>query len=414
MNLLLLTCHLLLAQPSLELEEVVIYGKRAVSLEIIKKDLIPDSIDTFPEFKRYKISLNRPKYKETHPYRSSLFNTSLSIGGSGTFSLFYGKDNFYTKVLYFNEVNRPDHELVFSGAGSYKDFLFKGGFNYFNYDDRIYTRAIFNLGYTKSPYFASSFKTIIGEFDEEMEKAFIFKSTLLIPFKPTTSITSLEFTQDEKFLGSIKEVLKFNLRRFSVEPGVKLYSESPYFAPYLGINFYPFSLEYTRKISLRTRDENLGENPYLIGNKPEIWDYGNCFTGSVNFKKGELKGGWTEKYPSFNRGEVDTISLSWVALCYKISYFGFMTKYNFSKPFYIPKSEISVNFGYKRFFTSFGMTNIEKYDILSASVKYEFLSSVSVFIKGNNLLYEEKGKVKIFSVYPERERKIYIGVGIKI
>ncbi len=418
MNLLLLTCYLLLTQPSLELEEVVIYGKRAVSLEIIKKDLIPDTVDTFPEFRKYSISLTRQGYKETHPYRSSLFNTSLCIGGSGTFSLFYGKDSFYTKVLYFNEANRPDHEFRISTVVTYKDFLFKGGFDLFDYKSPEYKKGFFTLGYTKSPYFASSFKTIIGEFDEKMEKAFIFKNSLLIPFKSMSSITSLELAQDEKFLGSIQEVLKFNLRRFSVEPGIKFYSESPYFAPYLGVKYYPFSIEYTQRMSLRTRDENLGENPYLIDNKPEIWDYGNCFTGSIQLTVDsrqstvfEVEGGWTEKYPSFNGGEVDTISLSWVALCYKISYFGFMTKYNFSKPFYVPELEISVNFGYKGFSSGIKYSYIKDYDILSASVKYEFLSSVSVFIKGNNLL---DNKVEIFKNYPERERKIYIGVGVKI
>jgi hypothetical protein len=320
MTILLIAILMQTGQPKLELPKIIVYGKRNVSLEIWKEDLIPDTVSKL-ELPRH-ITYNFETTKFSYPWRfrgrSFLMTGTAALGNdffygpTAFLKLFYGKTDFYTMASYCHNREMIEDGIELNARLPFVcgNFIFRKYLNDTTLvlgngkGGRKYTRVRLESSLDKMPLFFE-FKSLFGDLQGEgSELALFVTGTYLREFKNFNTTSNIHFSYDKMLLLSLTERVQKAWNNILLEPGFNIYSIDPYISPYLKLNISNYFFEYSPKAVLRTRDGCLEYNPFikdvLKGDTSELAQHQTYITVGANFKSMNIAGGWIENYTSFD------------------------------------------------------------------------------------------------------------------
>lgn len=404
--------------PKLDLPKVVIYGEREVSMEIVKGELLPDTIPEaeLPIPGLPKVALEKSSCRLSYKERPYLFNFRGSLGGSGVASALYGTKTFKIAGSYSEDIKKLDKGLGIKLGLSVKNLSFRAGYEIKDYQERDSYKVFHgNMGYTL-PYLYLKTDVLLGELEGTRENFLAAGGRIFIPVKNVTLLTDFSTmvcaVQDNLWLIRAGAAMRYNYQGVIIEPGVKFcYSDVSYVQPSLKLRGEEYIwLEYTPSFTLITRDEALKYNRFADS---QVLDKRKLLALEAGVPMFKLRGEWIQDYPYFDSSdclkETDILAVE----AKMSSKFGTLKlRYNLEDvPDYIPELLGELNFSWKAYAIDVSYGWWEDYSYLSVIFSCQILQHLSLFLQTDNLFDK---KDEIFDIYYEPRRKILLGLDLKI
>jgi len=359
-------------QPKLELPKIIVYGKRNVSLEIWKEDLIPDTVSTLKLPKRitYNLRVTKFSYPWRFRKRNCLFAGTASFGNDflygplASLNVFYGRTNFYTIASYSHnrEMTRNALELnarlpFVCGTFSFRKYLYNKTLDLgISTKGRKYTSVGLESSIDKAPFFFEC-KSLFGSLQgEDSELALFFTGTYSRAFKNFNTVSNIHFSYDKNLLLSLTERFQKSWNNILLEPGVNIYSIDPYIRPYFKIKISNYFFEYSPRALLRTRHESLVANPFIKNilkkGTIKLTEHRTYISVGATFNSIDIAGGWVENYPSFDTSStgdyyiLDSMDIIWINTSVYWKGLRTMINYNYSYKLapHIPLASVSIEY----------------------------------------------------------------------
>ena len=429
--------------PELEIPKVVIYGERKVDIEVLKRELVPDTIplDEIPKLNPPRLVFNKSSHLSGYKSRNSLFNLRGSAGGSGVVKGFYGRERFSTNVSYSNDIKGIKNGVGLGAGGSFENMSFGANYEFENYAGKVF--EIIKYGVFKTTisyilpslylntegYFGALEKTLDGLGTSGKEAAFVGYGNYFIPLKWMNPRIEFYVAHDnllDSLLLSVGGKVTSNFKDWLIEPGVKLFSQSPWILPSLRLEKHKVIwFEYSPSFSLITRDKALSYNRF-VGSEAHIDKRKTARVGS-KLKNFKLNFDWIQDYPYFF-GPISSSTTKTVLPYHYYSQsdttvftisgiieqkFGTISlRHNISGiPEYIPPFILGLGFKWRDYKLKLDYGGHSDYNYLDLEISWIFHKNLTLFLDVRNLFNEND---PIFDVYYEPECKILLGLDLKL
>ena len=402
--------------PELEIPKVVIYGERKVDIEVLKRELVSDTIpmDELPKLTPPRLVFNKSSHLSGYKSRNSLFGLKGSIGGSGILKGFYGREKFSATLSYLDHIKGIKNGLALGLGGSFKNFSFGANGELKKYqEEHEYKDFKVTANYTL-PFLSLKTTGCFGNWDGNKETALIAYGNYLIPLKQMTPRTELYVAHDnllDSLVLSIGGKATGDFKDWLIEPGIKFFSQSPWVLPSLRLEKNEsIWFEYIPSFLLITRGRALEYNRFA-GIEAHI-DRRKITRVGGKLKDFKLNFDWIQDYPYFTEvyHQSDTTFFTISGILEQKGW-TIRLRHNISVPEYIPPFILGLDFRWMDYKLKLDYGGHSDYNYLDFEFSWMFHKNLTLFMDVRNLFNE---KSPFFDVYYESKRKLLLGIDLKI